>query len=258
MSSKKTEFCYNCGSELKFDANIFNGVKLSVIIPVYNEINTLEQILEKVKGVQLSKEIIIVDDFSTDGTRELLQKIAEQNKSNEPFNNSIKVFFHEKNQGKGAALRTAFKAIAGNMAIIQDADMEYDPNDYYQLVFPLVTDRADVVYGSRFLGGAAHRVLYFWHSLGNRFITFTSNMFTNLNLTDIETCYKVFRADIIRKINIDQNRFGFEVEITSKIAKLRCRVYEVGISYFGRTYNEGKKITWKDGIQAMYLILKYH
>ena len=256
--SEKKEFCYNCGSELKFDENIFNGIKLSVLIPVYNEMATLDDILEKVKGIQIPKEIILVDDFSTDGTREKLRKMSEEGKNTKPFENNLKIFFHDKNQGKGAALRTAAQAIAGNIAIIQDADLEYDPNDYYQLVFPLITDRADVVYGSRFLGGAAHRVLYFWHYLGNKFITFTSNMFTNLNLTDIETCYKVFRADIIKGINIEQNRFGFEVEITSKISKMQCRIYAVGISYFGRTYSEGKKITWKDGVQAMYLILKYH
>ncbi len=257
MTDKK-EFCYNCGSELKFDENIYKGVKLSVLIPVYNELATLDDILEKVKNIFIPKEIILVDDFSTDGTREKLQKIAEGQKNTEPFNNNLKILFHEKNQGKGAALRTAVKAIEGNIVVIQDADLEYDPNDYYQLVYPLITEKADVVYGSRFLGGAAHRVLYFWHYLGNKFITFSSNMFTNLNLTDIETCYKVFRADIIKSVNIEQDRFGFEVEVTSKIAKLKCRVYEVGISYFGRTYGEGKKITWKDGVQAMYLILKYH
>jgi glycosyltransferase involved in cell wall biosynthesis len=254
---KSKKFCYNCGSELTFDQSIFDQVRLSVLMPVYNEIHTLELILEKVKQVQIPKEIILVDDCSSDGTRELMQKLFKEQEQIPDIENKIIILFHEKNQGKGAALRTAVNAASGNIIIIQDADLEYEPNDYYQLVYPLISNRADVVYGSRFLGGAAHRVLYFWHSLGNRFITFSSNMFTNLNLTDIETCYKVFRADILKKINIEQDRFGFEVEITSKIAKQKCRVYEVGISYFGRTYNEGKKITWRDGIQALYLILKY-
>ena len=194
----------------------------------------------------------MVDDFSTDGTRELLKNVLEQS----PLVHQV--LYHDHNQGKGAALRTGIQAATGDIVVIQDADLEYDPNEYSLLVEPIINNRADIVFGSRFLGGNAHRVLYFWHRIGNGFLTILSNMFTNLNLTDMETCYKVFRREIIQSINICENRFGFEPEITAKIAKLDCRIYEVGISYYGRTYSEGKKIGWKDGFRAIYCIIKYN
>ena len=225
-------------------------MKLSVVIPVYNEKSTLKDLILRVKASPVKdKEIVIVDDFSTDGTRELLQE--------ELHKLVDKVVYHDHNQGKGAALRTGFKEVTGDYVVIQDADMEYDPNEYPILLEPVIKKNADVVYGSRFAGGNAHRVLYFWHSLGNKFLTFLSNMFTDLNLTDMETCYKLFKREIIQSINIEENRFGFEPEITAKLAKMKCSIYEVGISYSGRTYEEGKKIGWKDGFRAIFVILKY-
>lgn len=232
------------------NTELFSSIKLSVLMPVYNEKDTILEIIDRVKQIEIPKEIIIVDDCSSDGTRDILKQLES-----DPV---LRIFYHEVNQGKGGAIHTAIRHIEGDIAIIQDADLEYDPNDYYKVLYPILIKKADVVYGSRFISGSYHRVLFFWHSLGNRFITFFSNLFTNLNFTDIETCYKAFRSDVITSILLEQKRFGFEVEITSKLAKLQYRLYEVGISYSGRTYNEGKKITWKDGFQALYLIIKYH
>ena len=225
--------------------------KLSIVIPCYNELNTIHELVNLVKASPYpDKEIIVVDDCSTDGTREVLKDSIESQVNT--------VIYHEVNQGKGAALRTGIKAATGNMVIIQDADLEYDPKEYQKLTQPILEGKADVVYGSRFMGDEPHRVLFFWHSVGNKFLTLLSNMFTDLNLTDMETCYKVFKREIIQSISIEENRFGFEPEITAKIAKQRCRIYEVGISYSGRTYKEGKKINWKDGVRAIYCILKYN
>jgi glycosyltransferase involved in cell wall biosynthesis len=229
-------------------------LKLSVVIPVYNEERTLDAILAAVRAVDLEKEIILVDDCSTDGTRGKLKAIAEQPQAN----GSLKVLYHEVNRGKGAALRTGFAAATGDLVIVQDADLEYDPREYPKLIRPILDGKADVVFGSRFAGGESHRVLYFWHYLGNRFLTLCSNAFTNLNITDMETCYKVFRREIIQQIKIEENRFGFEPEITAKVSKLGCRIYEVGISYSGRTYEEGKKISWRDGLRAIWCIVKYN
>lgn len=226
--------------------------KLSVVIPIFNERETLALIVERVQAVslELEKEIILVDDASTDGTAQLMRQHIHAP-------NLVKAF-HEFNQGKGAALRTGFSLATGDIVLIQDADLEYDPAEYPKLLAPILAGKADVVYGSRFQGGDAHRVLYFWHSVGNKFLTLVSNMFTNLNLTDMETCYKVFRKPILDNITICENRFGFEPEITAKAARQRCRIYEVGISYSGRSYEEGKKIGWKDGVRALYCIAKYN
>ena len=227
-------------------------MRLSIIIPCYNELKTIDEIINAVNVAPYpDKEIIIVDDCSTDGTRDKLKQEIEHS------GRVSKVLYHTVNQGKGAALRTGIQAATGDLVIIQDADMEYDPNEYPRLVEPILNNRADVVFGSRFLGGDAHRVLYFWHRVGNGLLTLMSNMFTNLNLTDMETCYKVFRREIIQSIKIEENRFGFEPEITAKVAKLNCRIFEVGISYYGRTYDEGKKIGWRDGVRAIYCIIKY-
>ncbi len=224
---------------------------VSIVIPCYNELATIEQVVDAVLASPLpSKEVIVVDDASTDGTRELLQSAIEPRVA--------KVICHARNQGKGAALRTGFAAATGDIVMVQDADLEYDPRDYEKLLAPILEGRADVVFGSRFAGGESHRVCYFWHAVGNRALTLLSNMLTDLNLTDMEVCYKVFRREILQQIEIEEDRFGFEPEITAKVAKLGCRIYEVGISYAGRTYAEGKKIGWKDGVRAIWCILKYN
>ncbi len=225
-------------------------MKVSIVIPCYNEIKTIAQILQKVQAVDLpfAKEIVIVDDGSVDGTRDFLATLQDEN---------ICVILHAQNQGKGAALRTGFHHATGDIIIIQDADLEYEPQEYPKLLAPILDGKADVVYGSRFAGGESHRVLYFWHSLGNKFLTLLSNMFTNLNLTDMEVCYKVFKREVVQAITLTENRFGFEPEFTAKIARRNFVIYEVGISYYGRTYAEGKKINWKDGVRAIYVILKY-
>ena len=227
-------------------------MKLSIVIPCYNEAKTIRQIVDRVRNTPIAgdKEIIIVDDCSTDGTRDLLRTgIATL---------TDKIIYHETNQGKGAALRTGFAVATGDIVIVQDADLEYDPIEYPRLLQPIIAGKADVVFGSRFAGGDAHRVIYFWHMVGNKGLTLLSNMMTNLNLTDMETCYKVFKRDVLQKITIEENRFGFEPEITAKVARLGVVIYEVGISYSGRTYQEGKKIGWRDGIRALYAVIKYN
>lgn len=232
--------------------------KLSIVIPAYNEGRTIHLILNKVKAVELigglEKEVIIVNDCSRDNTEEAILKYKAENPDL-----PITYYKHEVNQGKGAALHTGINYATGRFVIIQDADLEYDPNEYNLLLKPLLDDVADVVYGSRFIGGNPHRILFFWHSIGNRWLTTLSNMFTNLNLTDMETCYKVFKRETIQSIKLEEKRFGFEPEVTAKISRIpRVRIYEIGISYYGRTYEEGKKIGWKDGFRAIYCILKYN
>jgi len=225
-------------------------MKLTVVMPIYNERKTLRQAVERVLSVALDLELLCVDDGSNDGSADILAALQEEH-------SRVHVFLQGFNQGKGAALRRGIQEARGDFVVIQDADLEYDPEYYVALLDPLVQDKADVVYGSRFLGSAPHRVLYFWHSVGNRFLTLLSNCLTNINLSDMETCYKAFRRDVIQSIPIEENRFGFEPEITVKIAKRQLRIYEVGISYWGRTYEEGKKIGWKDGFQAIWCLLKY-
>ena len=235
-----------------------NFSKLSIVIPAYNEGRTIHLILEKVKYVVLDggieKEVILVNDCSTDNTEEAINQYQLNNPEL-----AIRYYKHEKNKGKGAALHTGISLATGQYLIIQDADLEYDPEEYNLLLKPVFKANADVVYGSRFMGSQPHRILFFWHTIGNKFLTFLSNMFTNLNLTDMETCYKLFRTELIQQIRLEENRFGFEPEVTAKIAKVPdVKIYEVGISYYGRTYAEGKKIGWKDGVRAIYCILKYN
>ncbi|HVR76076.1 MAG TPA: glycosyltransferase family 2 protein [Planctomycetota bacterium] len=224
---------------------------LSVVIPVYNELDTVEAVLNRVRGVPYRKEVIVIDDASTDGTREKLLEIERAG------GRIDQLVLHEKNLGKGAALRSGFLKVTGDVVIVQDADLEYDPTEYPKLLRPIIDGKADVVYGSRFLSGRPHRVLFFWHAVANRGLTLISNMVTNLNLTDMETCYKAFRADVVRAIRIQEDRFGFEPEITAKVARMHCRIYEVGISYDGRSYAEGKKIGWKDALWALVCVLRY-
>lgn len=233
------------------------GQKLSILIPAYNEEQTIHLILNKVLEVELlnklDKEIILVNDCSTDGTEQTIKNYIATHP-----NDQFIYLSHAQNKGKGAALHTGIEAATGDYLIIQDADLEYDPKEYNILLQPMMEGHADVVFGSRFMGGKPHRILFFWHSIGNQFLTFLSNMFTNLNLTDMETCYKLFRTDIIKSLQLKEKRFGFEPEVTSKVAKIKnIRIYEVGISYYGRTYEEGKKIGWKDGVRAIYCIVKY-
>jgi glycosyltransferase involved in cell wall biosynthesis len=226
-------------------------LRLSVVIPIYNEEKTLAEIIRRVRAVPIPKELILVDDCSKDGTRDMLRAMEGQP--------DLRIVYHEKNLGKGGAIRTGFGHATGSIVIIQDADLEYDPGEYPRLIQPIIEGKADVVFGSRFLGSGAHRVLYFWHYVGNRVLTTLSNMFTNLNLTDMETCYKVFKREVIQAINptLKQNRFGIEPEITAKVARRHLRIYEVAISYAGRTYEEGKKIGWRDGLKALWCIVRY-
>jgi len=233
------------------------GVKLSVLIPVFNEVNTLEEVIRRVRNVRLPKEIVVIDDGSDDGGAELLKRLGTETDRGKVSPDDLKVVFHAANQGKGAAIRSGLREISGDVVIIQDADLEYDPQDYIKLLEPILAGQADVVYGTRFYGGGPHRVLFFWHYVGNQILTLFSNILTNLNLTDMEVGYKAFKADVLKGVRIKSNRFGFEPEITVKVAKQRCRVYEVPISYHGRTYAEGKKITWKDGIAAFYFLIRF-
>ncbi|NOX54581.1 MAG: glycosyltransferase family 2 protein [Planctomycetes bacterium] len=234
---------------------------LTVVIPVYNERDTVRSLIERVRAVPIRKEIIVVDDRSTDGTREILAELEQQTggDSDSDADNRLIVLYHDRNRGKGAAVRSGFARATGDVVVIQDADLEYDPAEYLRLLQPIVEDKADVVYGSRFLGDQPHRVLYFWHYIGNKVLTTLSNCFTNLNLTDMETCYKVFRREVIEQIGpkLRQNRFGIEPEITARIARAGYRIYEMSISYSGRTYEQGKKIGWKDGVKALWCIVRY-
>lgn len=225
-------------------------MKLSIVIPVYNEKDTLEEVIHRVQATSYDKEIIVVDDASTDGSREILDRLVREN-------DNLKLFYHEHNQGKGAALRTAFAQVSGDVVIIQDADLEYNPEDYPALLEPIEKGVADVVYGTRLVGGRPHRVLFFWHYLGNKVVTTLSNMLTNLNLSDMEVGYKVFKAAVLKDLRIKSNRFGVEPELTAKVAKKRCRIYEVPIQYHGRDYSQGKKITWRDGLAAIFHILRF-
>lgn len=228
-------------------------MKLSIVIPVYNEAATVEEIIRSVASVNagVEKELVVIDDCSTDGSRDILRKLRDKHQE-------WKFVFHDVNRGKGAALRSGFKAATGDIVVVQDADLEYDPKDYRALLGPILDGHADVVYGSRFLGGGPHRVVFFWHYLGNRFLTIFSNMVTDLNLTDVEVCYKMFKKEVLAGIELAENRFGFEIEVTAKIARgKKWRIYEVPVSYYGRGYAEGKKITWRDGVQAVWCILKY-
>ena len=226
-------------------------MKVSVVIPVFNERATVEQVVNAVRAAPIDNiEIIVVDDASTDGTRQVLkEKVSSM---------ADQIIYQPRNSGKGAALRAGFTAATGDVILVQDADLEYNPSDYPTLLEPIFSGKADAVFGSRFMGGRPHRVLYFWHMVGKRFLTLLSNMFTNLNLTDLETCYKAFRAPLVKSLHLRENRFGFEPEVTAKLAKRRCRIYEVGISYNGRTYSEGKKVNWKDGFRAIYAIVRYN
>jgi glycosyltransferase involved in cell wall biosynthesis len=226
-------------------------MKVSFIIPIYNEKNTVALVVDAMNALAIEgveKELVLVDDCSTDGTRDVLSTLTDK---------VATILYHEKNRGKGAALRTGIAACTGEFIAIQDADLEYSPEDFHALLKPILQGKADVVFGSRFLSGSEHRVLYYWHSLGNQMLTLLSNIFSNLNLTDMEVCYKIFRSDLLKSITLKEDRFGFEPEVTQKIARLKCRIYEVGISYSGRTYEEGKKITWKDAVRAFWVILKY-
>ncbi|HEX9880320.1 MAG TPA: glycosyltransferase family 2 protein [Candidatus Binatia bacterium] len=232
-------------------------MKLSILMPVYNEVATLDEAVRRVRAVDVPKEIILIDDGSRDGSREILVRLEAEAKENPDPNNEIKIVLNAINQGKGAAIRSGLTRITGDVAIIQDADLEYNPQDYPRLVDPIQAGEADVVYGTRFYGGGPHRVLFFWHYVGNQVLTLCSNILTNLNLSDMEVGYKAFRAEILKGIEIKSNRFGIEPELTVKIAKKGCRIYEVPISYYGRTYAEGKKITWKDGFAAFYALLRF-
>ena len=228
--------------------------KLSIVVPIFNEAQTIEHVVGRIQSVplpEITREVILVDDGSTDATRDALQRLAARN-------DNVQVLLHAQNRGKGAALRTGFAAASGDIVLVQDADLEYDPAEYPRLLGPILRGQADVVFGSRFAGGESHRVLYFWHSVGNKVLTGLSNCMTNLNLSDMETCYKVFRQEVLRSFTLEEDRFGIEPEMTAKIAALHCRIYEVGISYHGRTYEQGKKIGWQDGVRAIWCILKYN